>query len=131
MSATLENRYGVKKEKKSRPRWFWYAVAAVLCAVGIVFVAWVQVDDASHPTARDSGFDLVSNDEAKITFELVKQPEDSATCAVKALNSNRAPVGWKEVTVGPTSEKVSVQEVTLRTLDEATTVTVDSCWKTK
>lgn len=128
MSSTLEHRYGAAKEKRTLPRWFWYVVAAVAVIIGTAFVAWAQSDDAAEPTARDVGFELTSEDEASVTFELVKRPEDSATCALKALNQARAPIGWKEVTVGPQEESVSIQKVTLRTLSEATTVTVDSCW---
>ena len=131
MTNTLDRRYGTVRQKKPLPRWFWYAVAAGACIIGIAFVAWVQIDDSDRPTARDVGYNLISDDEASVTFELSKRPDDTAVCALKALNSARAPVGWKEVTIGPASESVSVQEVTLRTLSEATTVTVESCWKSE
>lgn len=128
MSSALENRYGVAKEKRPLPSWFWYAVAAVAVVLGTAFVAWAQSDDAAKPVARDVGFSLTSENEGSVTFELVKRPEDTVVCAVKALNQARAPIGWKEHEVGVLDESVSVQTVSLRTLSEATTITVDSCW---
>lgn len=134
MTTNLTDRYGTKPARKALPKNFWYILTALAVAIGIAFVYWVQSADARKPTARDVGFSLTSASEVSVTFELSKHPDDTATCALKALNSSAAPVGWKEVTVGPyTNEQdngVSVQTVTLRTLSEATTVTVDSCWLT-
>lgn len=131
MSSVLNDRYGIKQQKKALPQWFWYALAGLALLVSLVFVYWVQSDRASDPTTRDVGYNIISSDEATGTFELIKNPEDSAVCAIKALNSARAPVGWKEVAIGPASDPhaaSTVHTVTLRTLSEATTVTVDSCW---
>jgi len=110
------------------------ALAAVVTLLAGAFVFWVQTDAAARPSARDTGFTLVSHDEASGEFELSKNPHDAAICSVKALNSSRVPVGWTEVEIPPNTaeqgnERVSRHSVSLRILSEATTVTVDSCRK--
>ncbi|MFW0170405.1 DUF4307 domain-containing protein [Rothia sp. P4278] len=134
MAATkLQDRYGTARQRKPLPKGFWYMLSLTAAVIGGAFVLWVQLDSNDQPTARDVGFTLTSSDEVKLTFEVSKHPEDTAICAVKALNSAGAPVGWKEVAVGPYTDQngngISVQTVQLRVLGEATTTTVDSCWK--
>lgn len=133
-SSKLQDRYGrAHRQGKPLSKGFWYAVSLLGVLIGGAFVLWVQLEANSQPTARDVGFNLISSDEVKLTFEVSKRPEDTAICAVKALNTAGAPVGWKEVAIGPYTDQgghgISVQTVQLRVLGEATTVTVDSCWK--
>lgn len=129
---TLSHRYGQPTQRRKLPASFWYVLAALGVALGVAFVLWVQVSSQGNPTARDIGFTLTSDNEVDVTFEVSKNPEDTAVCALKALNPSGAPVGWKEVAIGPYADEngngISVQTVALRTLGEAHTVTVDSCW---
>lgn len=134
MAATnLQDRYGTAKQRKPLPKGFWYVLSLIAALVGGAFVLWVQLHANDQPTARDVGFSLTSSDEVKLTFEVSKRPEATAICAVKALNTAGAPVGWKEVAIGPHTDAngngISVQTVQVRVLGEATTVTVDTCWK--
>lgn len=132
MTTHLSDRYGSKPARRPLPRAFWYGLAVLGTVLGILFALWVQSADSRKPTGRDVGFSLTSKDEVSVTFEVAKHPDDTAICALKALNSAAAPVGWTEVAIGPYRDAqgngISVQTVTLRTLSEATTVTVDSCW---
>lgn len=134
-SPTLSDRYGQPTARKKLPAAFWYILAAFGVALGVAFVLWIQVSSDGEPTARDIGFTLTSDDEVDVTFEVSKNPEDTAVCALKALNTAGAPVGWKEVAIGPYADEngngISVQTVALRTLGEAHTVTVDTCWVPK
>lgn len=129
----LSARYGTPRQRTTLPQWFWYGLTLVAVLVGIAFVVWVQSDSSDDPTGRDVGFTLTSADEVSVTFEVSKRAEDTAVCAVKALNTAGAPVGWKEVAIGPYADDngngISVQTVQFRVLGEATTATVDSCWK--
>lgn len=134
MSDTLTERYGAKPQRAPLPKIFWIALTLIGVAVAASFGLWVQLSKSDQPVARDVGFELISADESSGTFEVVKNPADTAVCAVKALDSSRAPVGWKEVTISPTTDtgensRHSVHTVHVRTLAEATTITVDSCWK--
>ena len=130
---TLAQRYGAKpvRQRALSPR-LWVRLAACVTVVAGAFVVWVQIDSQSRPSARDTGFTLISNDEAQGRFELSKNPQDTAVCSLKALNSSRVAVGWADVEIGPNSAeqgntRVTQHSANLRILSEATTVTVDSC----
>ncbi|ORC15411.1 MULTISPECIES: DUF4307 domain-containing protein [Rothia] len=129
----LSTRYGAKPQRRPLPQYFWYVLTACAVLAGVAFVFWVQSADSDQPSGRDVGFELTSSDEVQLTFEVSKRAEDTAICAIKALNTAGAPVGWKEVAIGPYADDqgngISVQTVHLRVLGEATTVTVDTCWK--
>lgn len=134
MSSSLDSRYGTANRRQKLPRSFWISLAVIASVIGIAFVGWVQLHQASSsPDFRDISHNLKSDDEVTLTFEVVKDPESTAICALKALNEASAPVGWTEVTIGPNSPEmgdstVRQQTSTVRVLSTATTVTVDRCW---
>lgn len=133
MTTSLESRYGTKAPRWKPSRSFWVILAVIASVLAIVFVGWVQLNQSSaHPQFKDISHELTSSDEVSLTFEVVKDPEATALCTLKALNEASAPVGWKEVTVGPNSAelgdaRVRQQTEVVRVLSEATTVTVDRC----
>lgn len=135
MTSSLESRYGRAASQRKFPRSFWLTVVVIATAIGIAFTWWVQSHRFSaSPQFKDISHNLTNNDEVSLTFEVVKAPDATAVCAIKALNEASAPVGWKEVVIGPnTAEQgdttVRQQTSTVRVLSEATTVTVDHCWK--
>ena len=97
----LAQRYGAKPvRQRALSTRMWVLLAACVTVVAGAFVVWVQIDSQSRPSARDTGFTLISNDEAQGRFELSKNPQDTAVCSLKALNSSRVAVGW------PTSKLV-------------------------
>lgn len=132
-SSDLSHRYGKTTSRRPVPLKLWYGLTALAVLCGLALVVWIQSADSGKPVGRDVGFELTSADEVQITFEVSKRAEDTAVCAVKALDTAGAPVGWKEVAIGPYANEnghgISVQTVHLRVLAEATTVTIDSCWK--
>ena len=134
-SPNMADRYGRSpKPRRTVPTRLWVALAVVVTLLAGAFVFWVQTDAAARPSARDTGFTLVSHDEVSGEFELSKNPHDTAICSVKALNSSRVPVGWAEVEIPPNTaeqgnERVSRHSVSLFFNDTATTETVDSCHK--
>lgn len=135
MSTALDSRYGRQKQRKPLSTRFWVAVAALAAVLAIAFVWWAtSSESAAAPEFKDIGHEIISDDEVSLTFQVVKDPEVTAVCAVKALDSNRAPVGWKEVTLeGSESSDSRVTQLTenIKVLGPATAVTVDSCWSTE
>ncbi len=86
-------------------------------------------------TFKDLGYSTVDATVTEVDFQVVKYPAATAKCAVKALDSKFAVVGWKVVEVGPNEPKdgadggrTTVQRVMLRTESEAVSGVVDNCW---
>jgi len=114
------------------------AVAAL--AVGMGFLAWVSTSNAMQSvTFKDVGYTTVDATQAVIDFQVTREPGTEAQCAVKALDSKFAIVGWKvvdipaaqpasgEVSVSDGGRTVALREV-LRTESQSVSAVVDSCW---
>jgi hypothetical protein len=133
-STSLANRYGGQKHALTRKSKRLLVLAALLIGVG--FLAWVATSSAQAPvTYKDIGYSTVDSTLAEVDFQVTKYPGATAQCAVKALDSKFAIVGWKVVEIGPNEPKdgadggrTTAQRATLRTESEAVSGVVDSCW---
>ena len=131
---SLANRYGGPKRTLGGKAKRGIVVAAL--AAGIGFLAWVSTSAATESVSfKDIGYSTVDSTLAEIDFQVTKNPETAAKCAVKALDAKFAVVGWKVVDVGPNAAdagtdggRTTVHRVTLRTESQSVSAVVDSCW---
>lgn len=131
---SLANRYGAKKRRLS-PKAARAAIAVAL-AVGIGFLAWVTTSNSlSGVTYKDVGYSTTDATLAEVDFQVTREPANPVKCAVKALDSKFAVVGWKVVDIPPTAAdgtadggRTVAQRVTLRTESASVSGVVDSCW---
>jgi len=99
---SLANRYGAKKRRLS-PRAARAAVGVALVA-GIGFLAWVTTSNSlSGVTFKDVGYSTTDATLAEVDFQVTREPANPVKCAVKALDSKFAVVGWKVVDVPPSA----------------------------
>ena len=132
--SSLANRYGAQKRRLS-PKAARAAIAAAL-AVGIGFLAWVTTSNSlSGVTYKDVGYSTTDATLAEVDFQVTREPGNPVKCAVKALDSKFAVVGWKVVDIPPTAAdgtpdggRTVAQRVTLRTESASVSGVVDSCW---
>lgn len=134
---SLANRYGGPKRRMSRKAKRNAALAAL--AVGMGFLAWVSTSNAmSSVTYKDVGYTTVDATQAAVDFQVTREPGTKVQCAVKALDSKFAIVGWKvvdipaapgsgEASVTDGGRTVALREV-LRTESQSVSAVVDSCW---
>ena len=113
--------------------WILIAVAATLVAA--LFVTWIVRGESQQPVAKDVSFKIMDAGQVYADFDLTKDPDQTVTCAVQALNEQYAVVGWNEVTIGHVPEdelngRTSTHRVPVRTTNLANTAGVDSCWNT-
>ncbi|MCC5673121.1 DUF4307 domain-containing protein [Kocuria rhizophila] len=113
----------------------WILIAAAATLVSALFVVWIVWGQSQRPVFKDVGFQITDAAHGYADFDLTKDPEQSVTCAVQALNEQYAVVGWNEVTIGHVPEdqlngRTSTHRVPVRTTNTATTAGVDSCWNT-
>ena len=132
---SLANRYGGPKRRLSRNAKRGAGIAAL--AAGIGFLAWVSTSSAmSSVTFKDIGYRTVDATQTEVDFQVSRDPGTAVKCAVKALDSKFAIVGWKVVDIPTESGQgaatdggrtVALREV-LRTESQSVSAVVDSCW---
>ena len=131
---SLANRYGAKKRRLS-PKAARAAIGLALAA-GIGFLAWVTTSNSlSGVTFKDVGYSTTDATLAEVDFQVTREPGKPVKCAVQALESKFAVVGWKVVDIPPSAPdgtadggRTVAQRVTLRTESESVSGVVDSCW---
>lgn len=125
----LATRYGVAPRDGARQRW-WALLGAG--GVGIVLVAWLWWAGLAQPTAqfetRDLGYQMVSESEIIVQFEVSAPPGLSLQCAVQALNAQYGIVGWKIVDIPEATVRTRVFDQPLRTSEPAVTGLLYECW---
>ena len=131
---SLANRYGAKK--RALPRGLKRTVAGVALAGGIGFLAWVSTSNSlSDGSFKDLGYSTTDAAAAEVDFQVTREPGTAVKCAVKALDSKYAIVGWKVVDIPATTEeafdggRTVSQRVALRTESLSVSGVVDDCWK--
>jgi len=127
----IEERYGRSPARRRRTRIFaGIAGAAVL----VVVVAWVVWAGLFGPSAslgtRDLGYSLVGDDAVEVRYEVTADAGASVSCALQALNSTFAIVGWKVVAIPPSEQGTRQFRETLLTSEPAVTGLIYRCWLT-
>ncbi len=131
---SLANRYGGQKRPLSRAAKRGIVLAAL--AAGVGFLAWSSTSSATGGVSfKDIGFSTVDATQAEIDFQVVRDPGTAVKCAVKALDSKFAVVGWKvvDIPVGAADKtadggRTVAQRVAVRTESPSVSGVVDSCW---
>lgn len=93
----------------------------------------------SSVTFKDIGYSTVDATQTELDFQVTREPGTAVKCAIKALDSKFAVVGWKVVDIPPTQpdsqqsrgadggRTIARREV-LRTESQSVSAVVDSCW---
>ena len=85
----------------------------ILSLVLAVTVAGFLSMTSSEPvSSKDVGFTVGQGGFASVDFEVIKNPDATAQCAVQALSENYAVVGWKIVDIDTnTVDRVLTKDV--------------------
>ena len=134
---SVANRYGAPKQHLSRGAKRGIVIAALAVAVVLAgYFAFVQGKPSVSGT--DVGFNVSDPHHATVDFQVTKDPEATAQCAIQALNETYAIVGWKVATIGPAAEgkgndggRTTVHRIQLRTESPSVTGGVNACWIVK
>ena len=127
----LDARYGRTRSASRRTR---VVVVASALAFVVVFAAWLlwagilgapaqfQAEDTAHSIVGDSAVD--------VTWQFTVEPGTDARCAVQALNSTFAIVGWKVVDVPASTQRTRDLTQRVLTTEPAVTGLIYRCWLT-
>ncbi|WP_125100283.1 DUF4307 domain-containing protein [Leucobacter chromiireducens] len=123
----LDDRYGTGRRRSFDRRFAWGAVIVLLLAgVGyLLFSGWQNTNQVS---AQDIGYTAESELVLNAKFEVTAPPQTPVACAVEALNTSKATVGWKIVELPLTDQRTHTVTTRLVTTNPATAVTTRACW---
>ncbi len=103
------------------------ASVAVVAAIGIVILAGLQRADPPV-VAMVRQFDVTSPHEIAVAIVVQRSdPSQAATCSMFAQAVSYERVGELEVDIPPGAEELTRVELTMKTLKEATSVSVERC----
>jgi hypothetical protein len=133
-NTSLANRYGTQKRRLSSAAR--RAIGGAALAAGIGFMAWVSTSNSlSNVSFKDIGYVTADATLAEVDFQVTREPGTAVQCAIKALDSKFAVVGWKVVDVPPSEAEDTAdggrtvsQRVSVRTESLSVSGVVDSCW---
>ena len=116
------------RPRTGRSRW----TRRLLLAGGAVAVVLAFVSVASsvldHEVRwRDVGFDVVSEEQVRVTFEVYGREGDEVRCQVRAADARYGDVGQTDVDLGPLPGRGEQVTVDVRTLGEASSASVRTC----
>ena len=119
-------RYGRRREPQPRRRWLVLTLAGVVALAGLA-VAWqlyVQYGPADYEP-QVQRFYNVTDDGITVDFVVRKEPEQRATCTVRARSADGAEVGYAKVDAPAGAEAYVTYR--LATSGRPVTVEVPNC----
>ena len=130
-AAALDARYGRTPVAARRTRLI-IIVAGI--AFGVVFILWLWwaalLGTPAQFEVKDTGHEIVNDSTVDVTWQFSVDPGTSAQCAVQALNSTFAIVGWMVVDVPAADVRTREFTQQLRTTEQAVTGLIYRCWLT-
>ena len=130
----VANRYGAPKPPRAASgprRWLIWAVLAVAVVATGIFSLFAGAPEVS---SKDVGFRIDGPAMARVDYEVTKDPEATAQCAVQVLNESYAVVGWTVVAIPPAGAetdgdgRTTSHSTMVRTESEGVTGGVNACW---
>jgi hypothetical protein len=99
-------------------------------------MAWVSTSNSLTTVSfKDIGYATADATLAEVDFQVTREPGTAVQCAIKALDSKFAVVGWKVVDIPPSEAEETAdggrtvsQRVAVRTESLSVSGVVDSCW---
>jgi hypothetical protein len=106
-------------------------VLCLVAAVGLTWLVWAAWEQSRPAVSGQVHLWRIESD-SRATFSLTvdrRDPSLPVSCRVIAQAQNFETVGEKTVDIGPTKAKLVAVSDSLRTLRQATSISVSSCWK--
>jgi hypothetical protein len=129
----LADRYGRPSDNRGPIRRN-LGVIIVSAVIIVGLVVWATVNDVlgfgPQTLARDLGYNSLTDTSVTVEFELTATPGHEVACAIQALNTSFAIVGWKVFVYPPSQQRIRDISETITTSQPATTGLVYQCWLT-
>lgn len=124
---SLEDRYGSGRRASFDRRFAWIA-AGLLVAGGIAFLVFSGWQQPNRVAFQDIGFTKQGDTSLDMKFQVTAEPNTPVACAVEALNTSKATVGWKIVELPVTEQQSHTVTTNVVVTNPATAASVRDCW---
>lgn len=124
---TLEDRYGTGRRRRF-DRTFAWATVGVLVLAGAGFLLFSGWQTTNQVSAQDIGYTQTGELTLDMKFEVTAPANTPAACAIEALNTSKATVGWTVIELPVTDQRTYVVTTPMHTTTPATAVTAKECW---
>jgi hypothetical protein len=125
----LDARYGRSRGAAVRTRWI-----AIVAGVGVAVVvgAWLWWVGILSPAAdigvETLGYTVVDATETAVQFQVTVEQELAVDCAVQALDTDFATVGWKIIHLPASEQHTRQMTESVRTSHLAVSGLIYRCW---
>lgn len=123
----LDSRYGRGKQRGIDRKFAWIT-AGTLVVAGLLFVlfsGWHLTSDLEY---KDLAYEVVDDRTVQVDAQVTAPESSTVLCAVEAMSTSYAVVGWKIVELPAGQDRTRRFETTMVTTSPATTGTVRECW---
>ncbi len=123
----LDSRYGRGKQRGIDRKFAWIT-AGTLVVAGLLFVlfsGWHLTSDLEY---KDLAYEVVDDRTVQVDAQVTAPESSTVLCAVEAMSTSYAVVGWKIVELPAGQDRIRRFETTMVTTSPATTGTVRECW---
>jgi hypothetical protein len=128
-TATLDDRYGRTPGRARRTRLIGIVAAAAVALVFIVWVVWAGPGQTSHGLDTDDvGYQVVSDHQVVVHTQISVDPGTVAKCAVQVLDKSYTIVGWREIRVPASDQRVRSISTPVNTVSRGVTGLIHDCW---
>ncbi|WP_267420680.1 MULTISPECIES: DUF4307 domain-containing protein [unclassified Curtobacterium] len=128
-TATLDDRYGRTAGRSRRTRTIAIAAAAAIVVVFGAWVIWAGPGQTSHGLDSDDvGYQILSTHKAVVHSQVSVDPGTAAECTVQVLDKSYTIVGWKTVTLPPTTTRSRTITTDVNTTTRGVTGLIHTCW---
>lgn len=124
---SLDDRYGTRNRGRFDRRFAWAAAIALVLG-GVVFLVWSGWEENGQVEIQDIGFTTASDSEGTVKFMVSGPAETPLACAIEALSTSKATVGWKVLLVPASAERSHTITTRIFTTTPATAGYVRECW---
>lgn len=106
----------------------WWIIGTIGVAAMTAIAIWFGIAATSGKVHWvDTGFDVISDEQIDIRFDLRRDPSRAVVCDLHALDEHHGRVGTGQVTVPPADQSPSRHIKPLRTVARAVSGYVDTC----
>lgn len=125
-ATVADDRYGATRSARGTRLAFIIGavVLGIILTVGVI--GWTQ-DSTTPITWTDIGYEHLDENTTAVEFQVSMDPGETGTCQVQAQNESHGQVGYREVPVGPSEDRLHAYRAEITIQEPAVSASVMGC----